>query len=312
MTHKLDSMHCVGEEWSQCPGSHTFSVYMDQFVLQANRTALDSLQSFDFPKAWSSLKSAESCLSSQEAEQLPNRLQLLALTYNNFSCYFKRKNRLPEALRCLSYALTLETTNAETPTAIAATHLNISAVYSEMKGHEKALEHAEFALDLLGRYAGNGSEGANLVIACYNVAAEMEHLGRRRESLEMYSKGVETAYKHLGADHPLTSKIRTALEVLLSKGRRPKLALHTSSPVSDSRPFTHSSSRLTKSSLSPSKSAFKSYLPRRHTPTYKPIFSIQRKGSRPGYQLHAPSVPESLSTVRRIQSLLMTKSALHV
>lgn len=286
----------------------------DQFVLTANRSALHCVQTLDFPKAWACLKAAESRLASREAEHLPNRLQLLALTYNNFSCYFKRKMRLPAALQFLSQALMLETANTEAPTAIAATHLNICAVYSDMGVHSKALEHAEFALDLMVRFGGSEADAANLVIAHYNVAAELEHLGRRKECIDTYSKGVEEAVKRLGEDHPLTSKLKSALEVVLSKGKRPRTGLSPGPLDHSSRLLTHSGSQWTKSTLCPAKATFRSFVTRKQSPAYHPVLSNRRSVSRQGarsalLKASIPSVTDCLSTVRRIQSLLTTKSS---
>jgi tetratricopeptide (TPR) repeat protein len=286
----------------------------DQFVLTANRSALHSVQSLDFPKAWACLKAAENRLASKEAEHLPNRLQLLALTYNNFSCYFKRKMKLPAAMQFLSQALMLETASTEAPTAIAATHLNISAVYSEMGVHQKALEHAEFGLDLMVRFGENETEAANVVIAHYNVAAEMEHLGRRKECIETYSKGVEVALKRLGEDHPLTTKIKSALSIVLSKSKRLRTGRLSPGPMDDSyRLLTHSSSQWTKSTLSPAKPTFRSFVTRGQSPAYQPVLSTRRAVSRQGVRSAllkspVPSVKDCLSTVRRIQSLLTTKT----
>jgi len=287
----------------------------DQFVLSANRSALHCVQALDFPKAWACLKAAESRLASKEAEHLPNRLQLLALTYNNFSCYYKRKMKLPAALQFLSQALMLETASTEAPTAIAATHLNICAVYSDMGVHPKALEHAEFALDLMVRFGGNEADAANLVIAHYNVAAELEHLGRRKECIDTYSKGVEAALKRLGEDHPLTTKVKTALEVVLSKGKRPRTGRLSPGLLGNSyRLLNHSGSQWTKSTLSPAKPTFRSFVTRKQSPAYHPVLSTRRSASRQGVRsallkAAVPSVTDCLSTVRRIQSLLTTKSS---
>lgn len=77
-----------------------------------------------------------------------DRKKLLAITYNNMSCIYKRRGLLKTALGFAEKALKLETSSSKADNP-ATTHLNLCAILSRLDRHRHALEHCQCALALL-------------------------------------------------------------------------------------------------------------------------------------------------------------------
>ena len=82
-----------------------------------------------------------------------HRRRLRAITYNNLGCYFRKRGKLHSALQMLDKALRLELLSDQVDTP-ATTHLNLSAVLSQLRKHRAALEHAQCAVELLQEASG--------------------------------------------------------------------------------------------------------------------------------------------------------------
>lgn len=66
---------------------------------------------------------------------------LLAITFNNFGCLYRKISKPKIALFYLNKALDLEIKCQQNPISIAKTHLNLCAVYSSLKKHQKSIFH---------------------------------------------------------------------------------------------------------------------------------------------------------------------------
>ena len=62
----------------------------------------------------------------------------------------------------------------------ASTHLNICAIYSHLGKHQEAADHAELAVEMLGRVKAEGREsegeksfGNVLMLSHYNLGVEL-------------------------------------------------------------------------------------------------------------------------------------------
>lgn len=191
-------------------------------------------------------KRALRCL--REAEQLTNtRLiplagdtqaarecrALRATTFNNIGVLFKHQGRLRKAWHWVSKALKLEEAPSATTAATmsagsgssgsggnpAGTHLNMSAVLSQMGRHSSALHHADAAVNLLTadikwlkrqQAAGSShqqqeqwqqrqkSTHSLLAVAYHNMAVEQEHLKKFRAASQSYRRAEDWAQAHLG------------------------------------------------------------------------------------------------------------------
>jgi len=76
------------------------------------------------------------------------RRRLRAVTYNNLGCFFRKRGKLHSSLQMLDKALRLELLSEQVDTP-ATTHLNMSAVLSQLHKHRASLEHAQCAVQLL-------------------------------------------------------------------------------------------------------------------------------------------------------------------
>jgi len=85
--------------------------------------------------------------------------RMKAITFNNFACLFRKKNKLRNALNYLEMALALEYTclndsdenvsDGLTVSNPCEIHLNIWAILSQLGKHDIALHHAMKALILI-------------------------------------------------------------------------------------------------------------------------------------------------------------------
>jgi len=92
-------------------------------------------------------------------EDTDTRLRLRAITHNNFGCMHKRRGRLSTALKHLEKAVRIEM-STPSPDNPAGTHLNMCAVLSLANRHERALHHANTALELILQHEATVAEKA--------------------------------------------------------------------------------------------------------------------------------------------------------
>lgn len=203
-----------------------------------NVAAMKLLQSDDYETALDLLNRAKQ-LTTAEAKfgEQDDRKKLLAITYNNMSCIYKRRGYLKVALDFAERALKLETSSSKADNP-ACTHLNLCAILSRLDRHRHALEHCQCALQLLkgDAYAGTATPGflndagdddpeSSILAVCYhNMAVQHEFLGEYDKALQAYYKSVETAAQELGQDHPITEAFRGRWEdaQLSAESRRKK------------------------------------------------------------------------------------------
>merc|ERR550514_1583101 len=156
---------------------------LESLVLSCNKDGMDNLRSGDLKLAVEQLKYAEAILISSQRQSSEND-PLLAVTFNNLGCLYKRSGRTHAALSYLRRALRIEVGHKADNLTIAGTHLNICSIMSKLGKHDKAVEHALCALELLSVNAANlGSQSSTddysvLAIAYHNVAVEREFLGQ--------------------------------------------------------------------------------------------------------------------------------------
>ena len=100
------------------------------------------------------LQEAETLLMSKDplVLELPNRLNLLAVTFNNLACYYKNMKQPNVALFYLNQALSLEIETFAEPSSLASTNLNLCAIYSKLGKHRQAIISAQSAIKYLKGY----------------------------------------------------------------------------------------------------------------------------------------------------------------
>jgi tetratricopeptide (TPR) repeat protein len=196
-------------------------------VLALNKQAMDDLRQGQHEKAFELLNEAEKLIKAHDLD-----CQMWAVTMNNYGCYYKKIGKLQEALSCLNLAMNKEKFVKGDAVNKAATHLNVSSIFSSLDIHETALEHAQKALKILKR---SGDKSVNtvttLVVAFHTVGIELEALFRQLEAMRMYKEGWELARNALNEGHPLTAKLKKHLSSV-SSCLEPVKALRSSKPAS--------------------------------------------------------------------------------
>lgn len=223
---------------------------IENHIVLLNCQAMNTL---DKPKhALKLLQQAEHILESADPSitSLKSRQNLLAVTLNNLACYYKSVKQPNVSLSYLQKALKIEIENFSEPSDLAATHLNICAIFSQLGKHRQAISSCFSAIKYLNGYENTEklSEKVlnSLVVANYNLGVEYEYLQKYNKALEFYSQGLGLAYDGLGSSNSMTIKLKSCLE---------KLKAHTSSLNSfiNSRREVRQQRKVASSSLGPLK-----------------------------------------------------------
>jgi tetratricopeptide (TPR) repeat protein len=197
-----------------------------QVVLAANADGIDLLRRGQPVMAFEQLKYAEAVLVSNP-EISTDDSELLALTCSNLGCYYRKAGLPRAALQYLGRALraekVAESSVAQDVCALATTKLNACAALSGVGRHEEAERLAVTAMQLLAPQDGNApsrEECGLLAVACHNLGAEREHLGRWAPAAIAYRQGSEVSAKVLGPQNPLTRTLQDRCTQALSKAER--------------------------------------------------------------------------------------------
>lgn len=180
-------------------------------ILKLNRHAMTLLRDQNFSKALASLKEASGLI--DDVHSPDKKLKLQGITLNNFGCFYKRSKMPNVALKYLSKACKREVIGAVDNVNLAATHLNMCAIYSELGKHEIALQEGVMALELMKKSSDRSMNFVStLVIGYHNTGVEYEFLKRYKDAYECYKIAWETALKCLGHSHPLTISMQTTFK----------------------------------------------------------------------------------------------------
>merc|ERR1719321_1933721 len=195
-----------------------------QLVLSCNKEGMDFLRKGQYKQAFEQLKYAEAILVANHKEDEPT--SLLAVTCNNLGCYYKKVGKLHAALSYLRKALKIEVSLQTDDVTVAGTHLNICAILSKLDKHDKAVQHALCALELISHrvasadHAVTQDEYSVLAIAYHNVAVERDFLHQWDQAAEAYQQGFQVAKKCLGEQHPLTQTLGKNCDAVLQKSAK--------------------------------------------------------------------------------------------
>ncbi|CAG9323858.1 unnamed protein product [Blepharisma stoltei] len=188
---------------------------IDSLVLNCNKLAMDYLRQENYSESLQQLSRAQELL--RFSEKSPISLKLLAITNNNIGCYYKKLGKQKLALQWLLKALNFDAFSSADRTNLAATHLNICAIYSQAERHDKALHHAITALQILKEvYDRDGPDGVinTLILVLYSAGVEYEFLNDIRKAEETYKCGLDMATQKLGNSHPLTQKLASSYDMI--------------------------------------------------------------------------------------------------
>jgi len=195
-----------------------------RLVLACNKEGMDFLRKAQYKPAFEQLKYAEALLVAREGEEEPTNL--LAVTCNNLGCYYKKVGKLHAALSYLRKALKIEVSLQTDDVTVAGTHLNICAILSKLDKHDKAVQHALCALELISHRVESSADASSpdeysvLAIAYHNVAVERDYMHQWEQAAAAYRQGHEVAKKCLGDQHPLTQTLGKNLEAAMQKSQK--------------------------------------------------------------------------------------------
>lgn len=201
------------------------SPYLDyeQLVLNSNKEGMDFLRKGQYKQAFEQLKYAEAVVVSKQGQD--EATNLMSVTCNNLGCYYKKVGKLHAALSYLRKALKIEVSLQTDDVTVAGTHLNVCAILSKLDKHDKALQHALCALELIKNrvdsteFSPTQDEYSVLAIAYHNVAVERDYLQQLQEAAAAYQQGHEVAKKCLGDQHPLTQTLAKNANAALQKSQ---------------------------------------------------------------------------------------------
>ena len=210
-------------------GSQEVRATKCEIAILWNILSMDSLQNNDFELTKKLLK---------KAEKLAERdYRVLACTYNNYGCLFRKTKKLRSALTFLLKALEIEykqLNESEIPVddqLVSSNpwdiHLNIWAILSQMDKHDLALQHAMKALiliqdEIVNRTSTQGDQTPPerlvvLSIAYHNIGVEYEFLKKYQQALNAYKKSVINAETHLSSSNLMTINMKNVYDKAINK-----------------------------------------------------------------------------------------------
>lgn len=177
-------------------------------ILRINKQAMEKLRDKDTTQALTLLNTAQEILPQVSVESL-----VWGITFNNLGCYFKKTHDFEMARKHFSKALEIISKKPSDSLTIAGTCLNMCSVYCELNSHEKALQFALKAHNLLSSPLEKDINAwTSLIISHHCVGHEYECLNKKQEAFNVYRQGWELSKEKLGKTHKLTSSMKRTLE----------------------------------------------------------------------------------------------------
>jgi len=199
---------------------------VQRLIVACNQDGMDKMKEGNLKDAFEQFKYAEAILLANQLEG--DSTALLATTCNNLGCYYKKVGKFHGALSYLRRALKMEVELSAAEVSLAGTHLNLCAVLSKLEKHDKAVQHALMALEMMNRKI-QFSEGAVSVddytvlsIAYHNVGLERQLLEQWDQAATSFRTGYEVAKRFLGSDHALTVTLYNNSNAVLHQARQVK------------------------------------------------------------------------------------------
>lgn len=207
-------------------------------VLSCNKDGMDALRKGQHKAAFEQFKYAEAVLIANQSDGDTTSLQ--AVTCNNLGCYYKKTGKLNGALSYLRRALKMELELKTHEVTLAGTHLNICAILSKLEKHDKAVQHALSALDLINVLVSKTDpdkvtqdDYSVLAIAYHNVAVERDFLKQYEKAAAAFQQGHQIAKRCLGEDHPLSITLEKNCDAVMQKSKKlTKIAAISGAPRS--------------------------------------------------------------------------------
>lgn len=192
----------------------------EEVVISYNKLAMEQLQQDNYENSMSYLKQALMGIKVISEDLIKSKL--MAITFNNLGCFFKRMTNYPEALKYLYKSISLESKLPNELATIAGAHLNVCSILSQEGDHSKAIRHGLRSVFLLRSvYQDQPKLISTLVIAYHNVGTEYQLLGQMEDAQDCLKVGYKIAFEQLGPQHNLTSALKKTLNNVPRRGKSP-------------------------------------------------------------------------------------------
>lgn len=189
---------------------------VEQTIISYSKEAMHRLGYGDHSASTSLLRQALSLANSIKDPH--RRHKFLLICYNNIGCLYKKTGNFEKSLEFLFKAVNLEQYAPEDVLNIANIHLNICAILSQRKEHERALRHAlKSVYTLRNNFEADNELIPLLVVGYENLGIEYEYLKLAPDAEDCYRKGHLLALEMLGKHHSLTKKLKGDLEALAGR-----------------------------------------------------------------------------------------------
>lgn len=208
--------------------------YVSSISYSANTQSTELLETGKHKTCLALLKKVENLLLGFSCKTLA---MLINLTYNNLACSYKKTGKLPLALESLEKGLEICLKYNETDN-IAISHLNISAILSQMGNHRIASEHSNKAAvkcqqdiaklnlqlkkspELISVRQDLKEKFSLLGIANYNIGVQEEFLGNYNLATGWYKKACETTKNNQSTDPKIAKTFLKALKEVQAKATK--------------------------------------------------------------------------------------------
>eukprot|EP01062_Namystynia_karyoxenos_P083569 TRINITY_DN9633_c0_g1_i1.p1 TRINITY_DN9633_c0_g1~~TRINITY_DN9633_c0_g1_i1.p1 ORF type:complete len:1225 (+),score=315.75 TRINITY_DN9633_c0_g1_i1:84-3677(+) len=224
---------------------------LEKLVGRYNRLAVAALHQGDLPRAFAWLQRAEATVAPQggpfpgHPAAVESRLQLQATTLNNLACLARRRGKLPDAVRHLQSACSLEVQASGAPRA--STLVNLAVCLTGDGQPERAQEECVRAINALSDKLDAGMASAQerqlLPVAWHNLGLAQLAVHDTQRATDSLEKAVQIARDFLGAQHPTTLQAEVSLgkatmdaKLPSRRGQRRRSSLQPEPPAPEAQP----------------------------------------------------------------------------
>ena len=192
----------------------------EEVVISYNKLAMEQLQQDNYENAMSYLKQALMGIKVITEDLIKSKL--MAVTFNNLGCFFKRMSNYSEALKYLYKSVDLENKVPNEAATISGAHLNICSILSSQGDHIKAIRHGLRSIFLLKSvYRDQPKLVPTMIIAYHNVGTEYQLIGQMDDADDCFKVGLKLSTEQLGPQHSLSLTLKNALSGLKNRGNSP-------------------------------------------------------------------------------------------
>lgn len=203
----------------------------EEIVLSYNKLSMEQLQKDNFDNSMTYLKQALIAIKPITEEKIKQKM--MAITFNNLGCFFKRTKNFSEALKYLEKSVEFQNKLPNESATIAGAYLNMCSIYSQLNDHGKALHCGLKAIFLLKTVPSEQSKHVpTLIVAYHNVASEYRMLGQTENAEECLKTALEISKNNLNPNHNIISGISYNLAKLHKRVKTPNAEYYSKIPSS--------------------------------------------------------------------------------